>query len=262
MGEPHEQGQTGPVDRAFGRLAAAVTGRWGRWITLVVWIVAAGLLSVVAPKVADYYDTGGFGIGDQESVRASRLVAEAFPSARGIPAIIVVHNPAGLGAGDEAAARQISEWLTGGSQPGGIEAVVSPYTIPQARAQLVSADNTTMEIVVSLGAGLSDAARTETVEAIRAYTDGVDGQAGRQVKVTGPAGIITDAAAIFGETDLTLLLTTVGLVLILLLAIYRSPLLALTPLVAVGVATAVVNPLLGYAARGGLSRSASRRRRS
>jgi RND superfamily putative drug exporter len=248
----------GPVDRAFGGLAAAVTGRWGRWLTLLVWIVAAAVLNVAGPQLANYYDKGGFGIGDQESVRAAAIVQQAFPSAQGVPAIIVVHNPAGLTAADEAAARQISDWLTsksraaGGTGPPGVAAVVSPYTVPTARAQLVSADNTTLELVAALGGGLTDDQRTEAVTAIRAYTDGFDGREGRQVKVTGPAAIITDAAAIFGETDLKLLLTTVGLVLILLLAIYRSPLLALAPLVAVGVATAVVNPLLAFAARGGL----------
>ena len=248
----------GPVDRAFGGLAAAVTGRWGRWLTLLVWIVAAAVLNVAGPQLANYYDKGGFGIGDQESVRAAAIVQQAFPSAQGAPAIIVVHNPAGLTAADEAAARQISDWLTsksraaGGTGPPGVAAVVSPYTVPTARAQLVSADNTTLELVAALGGGLTDDQRTEAVTAIRAYTDGFDGREGRQVKVTGPAAIITDAAAIFGETDLKLLLTTVGLVLILLLAIYRSPLLALAPLVAVGVATAVVNPLLAFAARGGL----------
>lgn len=248
----------GPVDRAFGGLAAAVTGRWGRWLTLLVWIVAAAVLNVAGPQLANYYDKGGFGIGDQESVRAAAIVQQAFPSVQGVPAIIVVHNPAGLTAADEAAARQISDWLTsksraaGGTGPPGVAAVVSPYTVPTARAQLVSADNTTLELVAALGGGLTDDQRTEAVTAIRAYTDGFDGRKGRQVKVTGPAAIITDAAAIFGETDLKLLLTTVGLVLILLLAIYRSPLLALAPLVAVGVATAVVNPLLAFAARGGL----------
>jgi RND superfamily putative drug exporter len=252
MSEQHGGHATGPVDRLFGALAAAVTGRWGRWITLAVWIVAAGLLSVVAPKVADYYDVSGFGIGDQESVRAAKIVTDSFPSARGLPAIIVVHNPAGLSAGDEAAAQQISDWLVGGSKIARIEAVVSPYTVPQVRGQLVSADGTTMEIVASLAPPTSTGSQTETVKALRAYTDGFDNQAGRQVKVTGPAGIITDAAAIFGETDFTLLLTTVILVLVLLLAIYRSPILALTPLVAVGVATAVVNPLIGYAAKAGL----------
>ena len=251
-------GGGGAVDRAFGALAAAVTGRRGRWITLLAWIVAAAALSVAGPKLADYYDKGGFGIGDQESVRAAALLQQAFPSAQEVPAIVVIHNPAGLAAANEATAQQISDWLgsrsraTGGAGPPNVAAVVSPYTVPGARAQLVSADNTTMEIVVALGGGLSDDGRTEAVKAIRAYTDGFDGRAGLQVKVTGPAAIITDAAAIFGETDFKLLLTTVLLVLVLLLAIYRSPLLALAPIVAVGVATAVVNPLLAFAARGGL----------
>lgn len=240
------------VDRVFGSFAAAVTGRIGRWVTLALWIVAAGVLNGIAPKLADYYDVGGFGIGDQESVRAAAVVKEAFPNSRGVPAIIVVHNPNGLGAADEAAAKQISDWLVGGPRPEGIQTVVSPYTVPQARSQLVSADNTTMEVLAVLSGDITDDQRTEAVEAIRAYTDGFDGKEGREVKVTGPAGIITDAAAIFEGTDLPLLLTTVGLVLVLLLVIYRSPILALAPLVAVGVATAVVNPLLGFAAKGGL----------
>jgi putative drug exporter of the RND superfamily len=207
------------IDRIFGCFAAAVTGRTGRWVTLALWIVVAGLLNAVGPKLADYYDTGGFGIGDQESVRAAAVVKEAFPNSGGIPAIVVVHNPAGLGATDEAAAQQISDWLTGESGPEAIETVVSPYTIPRARPQLVSADNTTMQILAVLSADVSDDQRTEAVEAMRAYTDGFDGEEGRQVKVTGPAGIITDAAAIFAGTDLPLLLTTVGLVLVLLLVI-------------------------------------------
>ncbi len=243
---------TSGVDRLFGSLASAVTGRLGRWITLVVWVLVAVALNLVAPKLADYYDVGGFGIGDQESVRAAAVIQQAFPASRGVPAIIVVHNPAGLGAADEATAQQISDWLVGGSRPEGIAAVVSPYNIPQARSQLVSADGTTMEIVVSLSSDVTDERRTEIVEDLRAYTDEFDGKAGLQVKVTGPAGIITDAAAIFGGTDLPLLLTTVGLVLVLLLVIYRSPLLAIAPLIAVGVATEVVDPLLGFAAKAGL----------
>jgi len=78
-GDAHGGG--GLVDRVFGGLAAAVTGRWGRWLTLLVWIVAAAALSVAGPKLANYYDKGGFGIGDQESVRAAAVVQRSFPSA-------------------------------------------------------------------------------------------------------------------------------------------------------------------------------------
>ena len=68
---------------------------------------------------------------------------------------------------------------------------------------------------------------------LRDITD--DGTGGLQVYVTGDVGFNTDAEEIFGSLDTKLLLATVLLVLILLGAIYRSPLIALIPLVVVGV---------------------------
>ena len=53
---------------------------------------------------------------------------------------------------------------------------------------------------------------------------------GLQAHVTGPAGVATDLNDIADDAGRTLLLVPVGLVLVLLLAIYRSPLLALRSL--------------------------------
>lgn len=52
--------------------------------------------------------------------------------------------------------------------------------------------------------------------------------------VTGPAGIINDAVKVFGSIDLRVTLITVVLVLVLLLVIYRSPIMAIVPLVVIG----------------------------
>jgi RND superfamily putative drug exporter len=66
---------------------------------------------------------------------------------------------------------------------------------------------------------------------LRADTpDGVD------VAVTGPAAVQADLAAVFQGADLDLLLATAGVVAILLLITYRSPILWLIPLTVVGVA--------------------------
>src|SRR5690625_6703632 len=46
------------------------------------------------------------------------------------------------------------------------------------------------------------------------------------VHVTGPAGIAVDATDLFSRADLVLLFSTVGIILILLIVTYRSPLLA------------------------------------
>ncbi len=70
-------------------------------------------------------------------------------------------------------------------------------------------------------------------------------------RMTGPVGIQIDATGLFQNADVTLLLATVLLVLLLLLCIYRSPILALIPLVGVGFAYSVIGPLLGWLAHTG-----------
>ena len=54
--------------------------------------------------------------------------------------------------------------------------------------------------------------------------------------MTGPAGIAADLDQVADEAGQTLLIATLSLVLILLLVVYRAPLLALLPLLAVGAA--------------------------
>ncbi len=54
--------------------------------------------------------------------------------------------------------------------------------------------------------------------------------------VTGPGGIAADLEHVADEAAKTLLIATLGLVLVLLLVVYRAPVLALLPLLAVGTA--------------------------
>lgn len=68
---------------------------------------------------------------------------------------------------------------------------------------------------------------------------------GLQAKVTGPGGISYDAGQVYSSINGTLLAATVGLVFILLVLIYRSPIFWAIPLVAVGAAE-VASEGLGY----------------
>jgi uncharacterized membrane protein YdfJ with MMPL/SSD domain len=62
------------------------------------------------------------------------------------------------------------------------------------------------------------------------------GQDGLEVYVTGDLGLWADFEEVFGELDTKLLAATVVLVLVLLGVIYRAPLIALIPIVVVGLA--------------------------
>ena len=82
-------------------------------------------------------------------------------------------------------------------------------------------------IFASLNGNPGDAAFLDSVQAIRDhFGDSVNGM---QVRVTGPGGLITDVYKIFLNADVKLLLGTVVLVLVLLLLIYRSPVLPFVP---------------------------------
>ena len=63
-----------------------------------------------------------------------------------------------------------------------------------------------------------------------------DAPDGVTVQVTGPAGIQADLGQVFDGADIRLLLATAGVVALLLIITYRSPVLWLVPLTVVGVA--------------------------
>jgi uncharacterized membrane protein YdfJ with MMPL/SSD domain len=108
-----------------------------------------------------------------------------------------------------------------------------------------------MTMIVLLNGSANDASVQQGVQAIRAELARVTAGSALQGYVTGPAGLITDLGTVFGSTDVKLLLVTIGLVLVLLILLYRSPLLALLPLLAVGVVMQVTNALLALAGRAG-----------
>jgi RND superfamily putative drug exporter len=97
-----------------------------------------------------------------------------------------------------------------------------------------SEDGTAAVGILTLPGGTStdNADRVEELRsALRAdVPEGVD------VAVTGPAAVQADLAAVFDGADVDLLLATAGVVALLLLITYRSPVLWLVPLVVVGIA--------------------------
>jgi RND superfamily putative drug exporter len=211
-------------------------------LVVLAWVLLAGIVPQIAPALDDVKEDGGTNapVPGSSAEAAQELLLEKFPDQQGVPAIIVVHDPDGLDAAAEAEIERISRALTGPDRPAHVEGVLSPTTVPQARATLVSPDGTTAMILASItGLGSSDEQFAQTVGQIRDIAG--TGNEDIEIRLTGPAGIATDTVEIFRNADLVLLAFTVLLVLVLLLVIYRSPLLALIPLVGVGIAMQLTN---------------------
>ncbi|MBA2395769.1 MAG: MMPL family transporter [Ktedonobacteraceae bacterium] len=240
------------VTRLLHRLTDASSSRRGAIITIVAWLIIAILLVALAPKLADVYNNGSTQDipADADSQVATRLLLKEFPGSRGTPAVIVFSDKNGLSTDDKIHIKQYYNWLTSAQKPQAVGQIVSIFNIPQAASQLVSADTTTMTLLVTLNGSTSSSDFTSAVQALREHLQIV--KAPLQAYVTGPAGIVADAVKIFSATDVKLLLATVSLVLILLIILYRSPILALFPLIAVGWVLQIVDALIGFAGKAAL----------
>ncbi|HVB21588.1 MAG TPA: MMPL family transporter [Ktedonobacteraceae bacterium] len=250
------------LTRALHAITDAASSRRGKFVTMIVWLIVAIVLVVVAPKLSSIYNnTVTQSIpADANSQQAQQMLLKEFPSSRGTPAILVFYDKNGLSSSDNVHAKQMSDWLTSSAKPADVGAVLSVFTVPQAASQLISKDKTTMTMVVTLNGSTTDATFQDNIKQMRDHLQSVVAGTSLQAHVTGPAGVVADAGLIFASTDIKLLLATVGLVLILLIALYRSPILAFLPLIAVGWALQIVDALLGFAGQAnifGVSQQAS-----
>jgi RND superfamily putative drug exporter len=98
-------------------------------------------------------------------------------------------------------------------------------------------------VVVTLGGSPSEPEFGEAVDWLSDQAELVGGNLQIETAVTGPAGIISDAVKVFSSIDLRVTLVTVLLVLVLLLIIYRSPVLAIVPLMVIGTALTLAQSL-------------------
>jgi len=250
--------------RSISKFAA---GRRTKWVVLGVWIIAALLLGPLQPELQKNTtnENSDFLPKSSESTKVNDLLQEKFPNGREVDSLIAYTTASGnpLTAADR---RQIQKDIdavcalkgkekeeipklitiispfTGPNCPSGAAVAGSPADAKQAssseiaaaQAQLISKDESTALVLVRTNAE-SSTGIMKTVKVLRNNTPGPDAKP-LESYVTGIGGVVADSIEVFEGLDVTLLFVTVSLVLILLLLIYRSPVIALVPLFVVGLA--------------------------
>lgn len=223
-----------------------VTTRKGMWLTLSVWLLAAILLSVFAPNPKDYQvPTINSLPEDQQSVLAENKVDEYFEDDDGLLALLVFESDENV---NQERLSSIVE-LIRDENIEGFKGIIPLDQLPsQATEEFLSDDGTTAFIPMTYQASLET---DEIKVANQQVYDIVEQESDLSLAITGPAGIAVDSLDLFSRADLVLIFSTVGIILVLLVVIYRSPLLALIPLLAAGFVYQVVNPLLGILGKSG-----------
>lgn len=222
-------------------------------VVVAFWVLITGLLAGVAPALESVEDNASANLppAASDSMKARDLVHEQLPGQEATPAIIVVRGKgADAAANAEEAVTRITSALSGTARPREVTGVISTVTAPTAAAALVSQNRGAQLVIVPMTGSPSDASFQDSVDELRALS--ADRAGPTEVAVTGPAGIATDTVKVFSGGDKVMLLATVLLVLVILLAIYRSPLMALVPLLAVGVAMRVAETIGALLADAGI----------
>jgi putative drug exporter of the RND superfamily len=214
------------------RLASIVTGRRSKWAILVGWIVVVFAVFPLGSKLADKTtdDTQSFLPASAESTEVVKSLDNDFDQGETDDAIVVYQRDGGLTAADQQKIRADAQKIQA-APPDKIRLVGTPQVpfTPGAPPGLVSKNGDVATAVYSTPTDFDKEA--DWGQAIRDITHA--DTAGMQVYVTGGVGFNTDANDVFSNIDTKLLLATVTLVLVLLGAIYRSVLVALTPLIVV-----------------------------
>ena len=196
-----------------------------RWLlpalVAVAWLALGGVSGPFAGKLSEVAvnDSTAFLPASAEATEVAEQV-KAFGDARGLPAIVVAERASGLTQADR-------DYLGGRSFPGEVSPVIgSPR------------DDRAAQVVIAVDPGDPAGA----VEEVRAKL--ADPPDGLTVLVTGPAAQVADLKEAFGGIDGLLLLVAGAVVALILVLVYRSPLLPLVVLLsgvfALGVASLAV----------------------
>jgi RND superfamily putative drug exporter len=208
----------------MSRFLALPAGRRAKWMFFSVWVVAVvGMGAADLPgkfSDAERNESTSFLPGDAESTRAL-AATKRLQGGEQAATVIVYRREGGLTAADRARIASDTRRLNALRFPG-----TSDFGRPE-----VSRDGTTALIVNQIQGNGKGSRIRDPVEKYRSLVSDPGG--GLQVKVTGPAGFSADAIKVFEGINGTLLAAAGGLVLVLLILIYRSPFFWFFPLLAV-----------------------------
>jgi RND superfamily putative drug exporter len=208
------------------------TPRWLRVIIpvalIAVWFAAAGVGGPTFGQISDVTtnDQVAFLPASADATKVQDL-QEDFRGSDSIPAIIVYQRDAGITRADRADVADQLKHIS--SMDGVTKDGVSP-AIP-------SDDGKAMQAIVALS---SSGEPSDTVQALRDYLEKTTPD-GLAYAVTGPAGLTADLVGAFAGIDGLLLGVALAVVFVILIIVYRSPLL---PIIVLGTSIAALTAAL------------------
>ncbi|MFM1796449.1 MAG: hypothetical protein RL733_230 [Actinomycetota bacterium] len=240
----------------------SVKGRKALWLAIVAiitWLAIGGFSGAAFSKISTVQenDNSAFLPDDAESTIAGEVIVKfSQQSADVLPTLLLLvgdlnpaTNPSALAAVNEYASTLGSKVLPESGK------ALSTYFAPTPIFPISSADGKAVLINVALDSAIAgenidkEPVLPLIVEFIRADMEKTFTTSGVESYVTGPGGIFADLFGAFGSIDTRLLQTTLIVVAIILIVVYRSPILWIIPLFTAGTALGLATMIVYYLAK-------------
>jgi RND superfamily putative drug exporter len=212
------------MTRSFATLA---TSRRTKYVAILFWLLIVVVAGPLSSKLtgAEKNDAKSWLPGSAESTQVLDIQG-TFSSTDTIPAVVVYERASGLTAADQTkVAADAQQFGTIKELDGKVVGPTLSTESPPQAARII--------VPLNLGPDGWDKAGDLVTSMKATATTGTNGLS---VHITGPAGQAADSAKAFEGLDSTLLFATIGVVVVILLFTYRSPILWLLPVISAGIA--------------------------
>ncbi|WP_229858363.1 MMPL family transporter [Amycolatopsis acidiphila] len=222
----------------FARLGRLVVHR--PWWVIGAWVLLAIVVIATAPALPKSTDESDALPRDYESIQAATLGQQAFPSAF-TPSMIIVFERADGAALTSQDSAKVSQVVTGlgAKHLSDVEAVLPAQPSPN---NLVALSAVKMPQLSGGNAQQLTGAAKQLRTELQSLVAGSDLKAG----TTGSVAQQLDSQEASSNSDAIVGIATVLLILLLLLVIFRSPIIALLPIVLIGVVSQIANGLISW----------------
>ena len=218
--------------------------KW-RWVVIAVWVVAAGLIINLSPKLSDVSSTdqSSFLPSHYESVEAQKISEKYFSESRGATAMVIFKRDdhKALTADDQAKIASIMQ-------------DVNKADLPKVRSAITADTQVSQDKKMQLGLVQMDgtAQDTKVIDAVKDLRSKLQSEvkgSGITYGVTGDVAIQLDTEDSAKNAEKIGSIVTILLILVLPGFIFRSPVAALLPVVAVSLVYSISSSLLALAAQ-------------
>ncbi|MEO8829588.1 MMPL family transporter [Lapillicoccus sp.] len=223
-------------------------------LAVLAWLAIGGIGGPLVGRLSEVQsnNNANFLPPSSESARVSTVVQQATDT-KTLPYLIVIERTDGLTTSDLAAISSFVKGIPTLPLPEDKSRTVGEFLQAPPSAAIPSQDKQAVLVPVSFLADKAQdtvggkSALYEVAQALRGAGAAQLGPAGMAVHVTGPGGFFADFVIAFSGIDGILLLVALGVVFVILLIVYRSPILPfavlITAVFGLSLAVLVIFPL-------------------